>query len=271
MITIIFAPPGTGKTALMTHFLNEFFYDKERTKAMQEELQEKNNNGWNLSIPVHPVSANYDILSYKLGFSRMKNRIINPYRLGFKNEFVKTHFNLPYEVIGIDEAQKYLNSRMSVYFPDWQSRFYEQHRHNNIDIYLATQRPMLIDINIRELASFIEVKEMKIKKHDMYGNPSNIVWKIRHFANSRLFDRYMSSGEKDTDTYEEETITAEYNVFACYNSQSCKPKFYDGYFDSDFDYMPSIEYEETAESYKAYLKNNDDELPQGYYQKKKLV
>ena len=270
MITILFAPPGTGKTALMTHLLNMSFYDLERIKNMQEEIANKNVNGWNLSTPMHPVSANYDILSYRFGFDRYKNRIINPFRLGFKNDFVDTHYNLPYEVIGIDEAQKYLNSRMSVYFPDWQSRWYEQHRHNNIDIYLATQRPMLIDINIRELASFIEIIEMKIKKYDMYGNPSKIVWKVRYIANSRLFDRYFSSGEKDQDCYEEQTIVANYDVFGCYNSQSCKPKFFDGHFNKDFDYMLSQEFEETVESYKRFLSNNDDELPTGYYQKKKL-
>lgn len=271
MITIIFAPPGAGKTALMTHILNSAFYDFDRTKKMQEEIIKKNTAGWNLSIPTHSVSANYDILSYKFGFERYKNRIINPFRLGFKNDFVETHFNLPFEIIGIDEAQKYLNSRMSVYFPDWQSRWYEQHRHNNIDIYLATQRPMLIDVNIRELASFIEIREMKIKKYDIYGNPCKIVWKIRYISNSRLFDRYMSSGEKDIDTFEEETVIANYNVFDCYNSQSCKPKFFDGHFDKDFDYLQSMEFEETIESYKEFLKNNDDELPAGYYQKKKLL
>ena len=164
MIRIVFGMPGAGKTALMTHLLNMYVYDQNRIRAMQEEMQRKNKNGWNLTIPPHPVSCNYDLKSYKFGSRRYENRAINPFRLGFKNNFVKTHFNFPYEVIGIDEAQKYLNSRMSMYFPDWQSRWYEQHRHNNLEIFLSTQRPMLIDINIRELASFIEIREIKIKK-----------------------------------------------------------------------------------------------------------
>ena len=74
---------------------------------------------------------------------------------------VETHLNYPYEVIGIQEAQKYLNSRKSKNFPDWQSRWYEQHRHNNLDILMDVQRPGLVDVNIRELAQFIDIQDME--------------------------------------------------------------------------------------------------------------
>ena len=122
-ITIIFAPPRTGKTSFMTHLLNTYAFDRNRTKKMISEIQRKNRNGFNLSIPKHTVSANYDITFRKFGYSPRHNRRINPYRLGFCNDFVETHFNYPFEVIGITEAQKYLNSRMSLYFPEWQSRW----------------------------------------------------------------------------------------------------------------------------------------------------
>lgn len=145
MITIIFAPPRTGKTCFMTHCLNLLAFDKERNSAMISEIMLKNQNGFDLTIPKHCVSANYDITFCKFGYSWLHSRIINPYRLGFSNKFVKTHFNYPFEAIGITEAQKYLNSRMSMYFPEWQSRWYEQHGHNDLDIFLDTQRPMLID------------------------------------------------------------------------------------------------------------------------------
>ena len=120
----------------MTHILNLHAFDKLRNKQMRQEIMRKNANGFNLTIPKHCVSSNYDITFRKYGYSPRFNRRINPYRLGFDNEFVKTHFNYPYEAIGITEAQKYLNSRMSMYFPEWQSRWYEQHGHNNLDIYL---------------------------------------------------------------------------------------------------------------------------------------
>jgi len=269
VITIIFAPPRKGKTCFMTHMLNISAFDRERNRAMFNEIMQKKQNGFNkLTIPIHCVSANYELTFRKFRYSPRYNRKINPYRLGFANDYVKTHFNLPYEVIGITEAQKYLNSRMSMYFPEWQSRWYEQHGHNNLDIWLDTQRPMLIDVNIRELAQFIEIVQLTIKR-DKYNRIVGLKWLVRKIENSSLFDKYMASGKKDKECYTEEEIIADYNVFACYDSQSCKPKFYAGHTDEDFDYKESEQVDETLDDYIKYLKENDDELPDNFYQRRK--
>lgn len=269
MITIIFAPPRTGKTCYMTHVANTYAFDRQRNTAMQHELQQKINGGFSAikTIPEHCVSANYDIILRKFRYSPRLSRRINPYRLGFTNPYVPVHFNLPYEAIFISEAQKYLNSRMSVYFPDWQSRWYEQHGHNNLDIWLDTQRPMLIDVNIRELARFIEIVNLDIK-YDRLGQPCRLQWTIRVIPNSQMFDRYMSSGKKDKDCYTEEVVTANYNVFRCYDSRACKPKFYAGHFDEDIDYSVSNPPEDSLDGYIKFLEEFDDELPNNYYIKR---
>lgn len=270
MITIIFAPPGFGKTCFLTHILNTYAFDYERTKSMQHEIIAKINSGFEhiKTLPTHCCSANYDIVFHKFRYSPRYSRRINPYRLGFANCFVKTHFNLPYEVIGITEAQKYLNSRMSMYFPEWQSRWYEQHRHNNLEIFLDTQRPMLIDVNIRELSQFIEIVKLDVS-HDKFGNVKKLTWHIRKIDNSGLFDKYMASGKQDKTCYTEETVVADYNVFDLYESQNCKPKFYDGHFEEDFDYRIGSFAENDINSYIDYLKENDDELPDNFYQRRK--
>ena len=269
MITIIFAPPRTGKTCFMTHVANGYAFDRQRNRAMAREIIGKIQNGFDgiKTVPIHCVSANYDMTFKHYRYSPRFSRRINPYRLGFDNPFVKTHFNLPYEVICITEAQKYLNSRLSMYFPDWQSRWYEQHGHNDLDVYLDTQRPMLIDVNIRELSQFIEIVNLDIA-YDDFGKPCSLTWYIRRIENSSLFDKYMASGKQDKSCYTAEVVTADYNVFACYDSQCCKPKFYQGHFDEDFDYSPSEPTEQTLEGYIRYLEENDDELPEGYYQKR---
>ena len=269
MITIIFAPPRTGKTCFMTHVANGYAFDKARNRAMAREIVGKIQSGFDgiKTVPIHCVSANYDMTFKRYRYSPRFSRRINPYRLGFANPFVETHFNLPYEVICITEAQKYLNSRLSMYFPDWQSRWYEQHGHNDLDVYLDTQRPMLIDVNIRELSQFIEIVKLDIAYND-FGKPCSLTWHIRRIENSSLFDKYMASGKQDKSCYTTEVITADYNVFACYDSQCCKPKFYQGHFDEDFDYSPSEPTEQTLEGYIRYLEENDDELPEGYYQKR---
>ena len=70
MITIIFAPPRTGKTCFMTHCLNQYAFDKQRNKLMTNEIANKNLNGFNLTIPKHCVSSNYDITFANLGIAQ---------------------------------------------------------------------------------------------------------------------------------------------------------------------------------------------------------
>ncbi len=270
MITILFAPPRTGKTCLLTHIACTVAFDRERNRAMRNEILKKHFNGFAEinTMPIHCVSANYDITMRKFGYTPRLSRRINPYKLGFYNQDVKdVHYNFPYEAIFITEAQKYLNSRMNMYYPDWQSRWYEQHGHNNLDIWLDTQRPMLIDVNIRELSEFIEIVKLDIH-YDDYYKPCRLKWRLRHIDNSGLFDRYMASGKKDKACYDEYDVVADYNVFACYNSQNCKPKFYQGHFDIDFDYKSAEEVEQTKDGYIKYLLEFDDELPNNFYKKK---
>lgn len=269
MITIVFAPPRTGKTCFLTHMACTTAFDRERNRKMQKEIENKRENGFNAleTVPVHCVSANYDITMRKRGYSPRYNRRINPYRLGFANQYVKTHFNLPYECIFITEAQKYLNSRMSAHFPSWQSRWYEQHGHNNLDIWLDTQRPMLIDVNIRELSQFVEIVELDVQ-YDAFGKVCRLKWHIRRIENSGLFDKYMSSGRRDKSCYTEDTEIADYNVFACYDSQSCKPRFYDGHLTDDFDYVRAESYGDSFDGYCECLSKFDDELPENYYVKR---
>ena len=268
MITIVFAPPRTGKTLYLSSIGRQVAFDLRRTRAMQSEIFLKRANGFeNLqTIPNNCVSANFDLCFRKLGYRPRFSRRINPYRLGFSNPFVQTHFNLPYECILIDEAQTYLNSRMSTYYPEWQSRWYEQHGHNNIDIYLATQRPMLIDVNIRELAHFTDIVKLNLHNND-FGRVDGFKCLLRHIENSGLFDRYMASGKTDKSCYTEEVYEDYFDVSACYNHQGCKPKFYDGHMDEDFDYSPAIPCGESIGEYIKFLEEHNDELPQGFYRR----
>ena len=257
MINIIFAPPRTGKTSYMTYCLNKAAYDSERLRSLRREIAFKNANGFRLTAPECCVSANYDLIFRKFGYSRRVGRRINPYRLGFNNKSVDVHFNFPFEVIGITEAQKYLNSRMSLFFPDWQSRWYEQHGHNGLDIFLDTQRPGLIDLNIRELSMFTEVLSTNTRLNE-FGRVKEVRWVIREIPSHAMYERYISSGKRDKDCYVEREVVSDIDVFSIYDSQSCKPKFYDGHLDQDFDVQLSEPIGATVEDYMAYIKQFDD-------------
>lgn len=273
MIRIVFGDPRKGKTCYMTYKAYGYAYDHARNYAMQTEIAKMQASGFTSikTVPTHCISSNYDMIFNKLGCSTVKSRRINPYRLGFKNEYVDTHFNFPYEVIVIQEMQKYLNSRRSSMFPDWQSRWYEQHGHNRLDIWGDTQRPQLIDVNVRALAEFIEIVKLDILRYDVFGQPAALRWTLRHIEDNFALERYFESGKRDKRYYTEFTEVADFNVFGCYDSFSCKPKFFDGHMDSDFDYA---EAKPTVQSYNGYiewLEAHDDELPQGFYQKIKAA
>lgn len=267
MITIIFGPPRIGKTCFLAHTLNTYAYDTERYLNMATEIELLNEGGFNLTIPPHPVSANFSLEFYKFGYSAMRNRMINPFKLGFANNDVLVHDNYPYEVIGIMEAQVYLNSRMSAYFPDWQSRWYEQHGHNNLDIFLDCQRPDLIDLNVRELCAFIEIIDLKVKTNK-FGEVLGLVWTIRKIDNFSAYEKYVASGKRDKSLYVEEKVKADYNVFSIYDSQAEKPKFYKNLLHNDF----IIDYSEPSETsidyYEYFIENLSDEVPPGFYIKR---
>lgn len=264
-ITIIYGPPREGKTALMSHYGNLALYDDERGFETADELEAMNAGGFNYTVPEVPVvCTNYELKGNCTGVLPRVARRINPYRLGFTNRHVNVHFIEPGAVICITEGQKYFNSRMSRLYPDWQSRWMEQHGHNGYDIYIDVQRPMLIDVNIRDLAQFIEIREKRtVETHDGIKT----VWEVRRIPSNAELERYLASGKKDETCFTEETIIANYDVHECYDHKMCKPKFFEGHLPEDFDTVEHEPLEETMEGYIKYLQEMDDELPKEFYKK----
>ena len=250
MITIIFGPPRAGKTALMVKLLNDVAFDMERNRAMQRVIMNKNEfEGYKLTVPTHCAAANFEITFRKQGYRPRQARVIDPNRLGFPNDKVKTHFMLPYETYGIMEAQGYYNSRNFKDFPEWQSNLFEQHGHNHLNFILDTQRPGLIDVNIRDLSNFIEIRNLDVN-YDKNGFFNNMIWTVREFDNVGLVDEYMKSGKRDKDLYTERRIVSERCVFEQYNSWSLESKFYVGHENEDFDLQYSMQYLKDCEDSK---------------------
>ncbi len=242
MITIIFGPPRAGKTMLMVKMLNDVAFDYERNRLMRLAIEEKNREaGWNLTTPIHCTSANFEITFRKQGYNPRYARVIDPKRLGFYDGNNAPHFIIPYETFGIMEAQGYYNSRNFASFPEWKSNLFEQHGHLHLNFLLDTQRPGLIDVNIRELADFIEIRSLEVKP-DKYGAFKRIEWKVRTFDNAGAVDEYMKSGKRDASLYDEKLITSDRDIRKQYNSWSLAPKFYVGHENKDFDIQTSMQY-----------------------------
>jgi hypothetical protein len=263
-IVVICGQPGKGKTSLMTHFLVQAMFDKERMRKMKRAIKAKQEGGFKRTIPPHPVWSNYYIEGRKYLYSHRISQKLKPFHLGFVdplNKGMKMHNLPPYAVIGITEGQKYLNSRKSAKYPDWQSRWYEAHRHNNYDIYIDIQRFDLVDLNVRELAEFIEIQGIE--------HGEDIRWTIRKFESARHMERYVASGGFDKSTYTEEVIIADYDVHQCYDSQMCEPQFEKGQEEKDYDLKLNKPRPFTKQEYKEYNKRRDDDCPEVFYGIKK--
>lgn len=260
MITIIFGPPRSGKTALQSALLSEEAFNIERIDNCRNEIKRLNSIGFNLEYPGYVVSTNFTFCPHKFGYTARPARRINPYRLGFKNELVETHFLPPFSIVGVMEGQKYFNSRLFKKFPSWQSRFYEMHGHNHLDFLIDTQRPNLIDINIRELANFIEVCDFRIEK-------KRCVWILRDISDSSKYDKYILSGKSDETTFSEREYTASIDILKFYDTREAKPLFYAGRFDRQFDKLFELQDKDTIVYYQNYCKKWGNELPKNFYEK----
>lgn len=264
-ICIIFAPPRTGKTALLSALGNAYAFNKDRNKMQRYEVNSLNAGGFNIEIPKHCVRANYKLNFHKFGYRIRESRKFRPFYYGYKNEFVKTDFLTPYDVLLTTEGQKYWNSRKSKNYPDWQSRAMEQIGHNNLLLLIDVQRPVLIDVNIRELSKFIEVVSLN-KIFSKYGQIVGLKWHLKLIENSFLLDKYLSSGK--TLELPEIDIEIDYNVFNIYVSKCCQPKFFQGHIYDSPDESVYSDIEKTIQGFNKYIEETkDDDIPIGFYQK----
>jgi hypothetical protein len=249
---------GSGKTAYITYCLIQSMLDNDRIFDMHQLIKLENDlrklDGRPLlSFPIHPVFSNYDIKFSGYRFPLIKSYRINPFRLGFDNSFVKTHFIPPFSVIGITEGQKYFDSHHSIDYPRWQSSFFEMARHYHLDIYIDCQREMLINANIRELAEIIDIEKFIVHK-DEFGQVTGVTWKLRRFADCVVFSRFYEGGKKDKTLYTPEVVTADYNIFKCYDSHLAFSEFMAGHEQEDFDLLDEC----------------DTDLPKGFYNRKEV-
>jgi len=259
--TIICGPPRIGKTAFLAHILELAMFDRERYLRTVGAIMTKQAGGFPYTIPpVHAVYAGngngggFTVTGRKFRYRARRTWHIDPRRLGFQdnsNEVI-CHFLPPYSVIGVTEAQDCFDARAFKTFKRLQSGYFEQHGHMGYDIYMDVQRYDLIDKNIRELCSIIEIiSKESLKKH---GRIRGTRWVIRKFESCSLYERYLTSGKREK-CYVEEVVEIDYDIHRSYNSTMCEPKFYEGHLHHDFDYERLDAPSQTLEGYADYFRS----------------
>lgn len=230
MITIVFGKPGMGKTAYLTADAVEHMRSSQEQHELLRDCRDQvaalNASGAAFELPIFaPVYSNYPITVRRGTLPPISSYYVDGFRLGFENDDMAVLSVLPGARIYLSEAQRYYNSRRSKDLPDWVSRFFEEHRHFGLNIFLDVQRPGLIDANIREICgSLIEIVGLR-HDTDPCGNVLSTTFSLRSFEDWKYVDRYVTSGEK---CYEETERRFVGNVFSCYQSCSYYKQFVPG-------------------------------------------
>lgn len=250
MKTIIFGQNGAGKTCLTAYFGNEAIYNYARNRAMQLSIENMNANGFNLTVPKYAVSSSFACTFRMRGYRPREPRIINPARLGFqKGSQYKMHFTLPYETILIDEAQMYFSSRIQK-LPNYVTSWFEETRHWDIDIYMATPAAILIHKDIRRISAGIEVLHHEVR---YTRNGCKTIWLVNMIETGNI-DKYLDANARERRKYCKRTkIVANYDVHRLYNAKGCKYKFIEGHLNEDFDLTYNIDNPRTKEEYEQYI------------------
>lgn len=250
MKTIIFGQNGAGKTALMTYFGNEAIYNRERNRAMQCAVRDMNANGFNLTVPDYAVCTSYSCTFRMRGYRPRKPIIINPTRLGFqKGSAIKMHFMLPCGTYLVDEGQMYWSSRIQK-LPNNVTSMFEESRHWDIDIYIATPAAILIHKDIRRISAGIEVLHHEVR---YTRNGCKTIWFVNMIEAGNI-DKYLDANARERRKYCKRTkIVANYDVHRLYNAKGCKYKFIEGHLNEDFDLTYNIDNPRTKEEYEQYI------------------
>ena len=228
---------GIGKTSLMTYFLNESAFNVERIRNGQRSLSNLSEQlGFDVDIPEHFTYLNGEANFFKLYHKKRRNLRLYPERFGIQSEApegVKCQFIPEWSTLGIDEAQTWFPSRDGDIKP-YQFSAFEKHRHNNLDIYMATTRAKLIDLRIRDISQGIFVRDRKIR----YSKYDEMIidWFVDYIPAGNM-EKYLESKPQDQKLYcSKEKITANYNVFNIYDPEGHKHLFHEGFNKEDFNF-----------------------------------
>ena len=197
-IVLIVGGTGAGKSSCLSHIACDFLTSDREYDLCLDKIKLYNLMGYNLSTPKHLVFSDFKISSNtKLGY--IESYFVNGFYLGMPNAQHPTMFLPPYAKVFLSEGQRYYDSRKYSSFSDFISQFYEQHRHYGLSIYIDCQRPGLIDLNIREIATKVYYIESMVNDIDRLGRIVANHWKVRKFDSVFECEKYIQ-GDKTLGT-----------------------------------------------------------------------
>ncbi len=223
----VFGDRGAGKSAFLMRVVTEIYFDcgqeiwENSKRTIEEENKERKTK---LTPPDRvPIYCNFKCKITNPDGSIYEPYYINGSEIGIGKKYKKLY---PCSVIVIDEAQNEFNSKNDL--PRAVSAFFEKSRHADFEIWIASQRPILINKDIRDLSRhFIQICKLE-KEVAHFGIVCGLTWRCREFDSRADVDEYVElskHGKGDIISYRETVYTAGGEVLEYYDSKTYRKDY----------------------------------------------
>ncbi len=204
----LFGERGAGKSAFLMNVVSDIYFNRgqELLENSRRIIEEQNKKRTKKLTP--PSKVPIYCINFKCKIPNPDGSIYEPFylegsELGIGKKYKKIY---PGAVIIIDEAQNELNSKSDL--KREVSAFFEKSRHADFEIWIASQRPILINKDIRDLSHhFIQIckLEMDVAQFDII---CGLKWYCREFNSRADVDEYadLPKSEQDANVNYRETV-----------------------------------------------------------------
>lgn len=231
MIRLIYAPPGTGKTALMVALGIQNMYGENAIRALEQahaEVAMLNANGFNVTPPrsdhlVYCAKVTIDVTSPDFGHRRSLE--LDPARLGIAMDGFVPQFVYRGSTLCIDELPEVADSRNWGDFAEGMCRYWAKHRKHRINLYATCQDVSQVEKRIRIHAAVTEVRSME-QVFNKFDEAVQTVWQLNNWP--RYAD--WECGAKPS----QETYVYNGDIMEAYDTYDGEEDFYIGLSGQDF-------------------------------------
>ena len=228
MLHNLFGDVGAGKSVLLMRVVAEMYFEHgdELLENSRRIIEAKNKERKTpLKFPDRvPIYCNFKVRIQNPDGSIYEPYYIKGSEIGIGKKYKKIYVG---SVIFIDEAQDEFNSKTDL--PRAVSAFFEKHRHADYEIWLASQRPVLINKDIRDLSRhFVQIcgLEMNVAR---FGIICGLKWRCREFDSRADVDEYVElskQGKSELINYRETEYNDIGDILDWIDSKSCLSEFF---------------------------------------------
>lgn len=230
MIHNIFGDIGAGKSAFLMRTIKELYFEhgQDILECSRRIIEDENKKRKKELTPPDrvPIYCTFDFEIPNPDGSVYHPYLIKGSEIGIGKKYKKLY---PGAIIVLDEAQNHFNSKKDL--AREVSLFFETSRHADLDVWIASQRPVLINKDIRDLSRhFIQIYKLE-KTVAHFGIVCSLKWHCREFDSRADVDEYVElakSGRGETVSYRETVYESSGNIFGYYNSKNCLTDYLPG-------------------------------------------